>query len=99
MPGTITPIWRRNGESNQDVGIMLHIIPAYCPQLGPIERLWDLMHLQSPTTRVMPPLTKQFSETVLTFLREDGPRKRRSSCDAASDNFRIISPIGFRVPA
>jgi len=44
MPGTITPIWRRNGESNQDVGIMLHIIPAYCPQLGAIERLWDLMH-------------------------------------------------------
>ena len=35
---------------------------------------------------------KQFSEAVLTFLREEVPRKWQTYCDEVTDNFRIISP-------
>jgi transposase len=30
--------------------IKLHFVPAYCPHLNPIERLWGLMRKPSPTT-------------------------------------------------
>jgi hypothetical protein len=36
--------------------IKLHFVPAYCPHLHPIERLWGLKH--------------NFKAATLTFLRE-----------------------------
>jgi transposase len=38
----------RHGILKEEVGneswIKLHFIPAYCPHLNPIERLWGVMH-------------------------------------------------------
>ena len=34
---------------------------------------------------------------MLTFLREEVPRKWNLYCDQGSDNFRIISPQDFRI--
>ena len=42
---------------------------------------------------------RQFSEAVLTFLRDEVPRKWQTYCDEVTDNFRIISPQDFRVLA
>ncbi len=78
--------------------IKLHFIPAYCPHLDPIERLWKLMH-KHITHNTCHATFKQFSEAVLTFLREEVPRKWHSYCDEVTDNFRIISPESFRVLA
>ena len=52
----------------------LHFIPTYCPHLDPIERLWGLMHKHITHNRCHATF-KQFSEAVLTFLREEVPRK------------------------
>ncbi|HEX5865374.1 MAG TPA: transposase, partial [Casimicrobiaceae bacterium] len=30
--------------SRPDCRIRLHFVPAYCPHLNPIERLWGVMH-------------------------------------------------------
>jgi hypothetical protein len=38
-----------------------------------------------------------FKASVLTFLREEVPRKWRIHCDKVTDNFRIISPTDFRI--
>ena len=78
--------------------IKLHFIPAYCPHLDPIERLWGLMH-RHITHNTCHATFKQFSEAVLTFLREEVPRKWQTYCDQVTDNFRIISPRDFRVIA
>jgi transposase len=78
--------------------ITLHFIPAYCPHLDPIERLWGLMH-RHITHNTTHATFKQFSEAVLTFLREEVPRKWQTFCDEVTDNFRIISPDDFRVLA
>ena len=75
----------------------LHFIPTYCPHLDPIERLWGLMHKHITHNRCHATF-KQFSEAVLTFLREEVPRKWQTYCDEVTDNFRIISPQDFRVP-
>jgi hypothetical protein len=36
---------------------------------------------------------------VLTFLREEVPRKWHVYCDTVTDNFRVIDPENFRILA
>jgi transposase len=78
--------------------IKLHFIPAYCPHLDAIERLWRLMH-QHTTTNKCYKTVADFSAAILTFLREEVPRNWRLYCDGVTDNFRIISPKDFRILA
>ncbi len=78
--------------------IKLHFIPAYCPHLDPIERLWGLMHKHVTHNRCHATFA-DFSGAILTFLREEVPRKWHLYCDAVSDNFRVISPEDFRILA
>jgi len=78
--------------------IKLHFVPAYCPHLNPIERLWGLMHKHTTHNRCYERFA-DFRDAMLTFLREEVPRNWPSHCDAVSDNFRIISPKDFRILA
>ena len=78
--------------------IKLHFIPAYCPHLDPIERLWGLMHKHITHNRCYESFA-DFRDAILTFLREEVPRKWHAYCDEVSDNFRIISPKDFRILA
>jgi transposase len=78
--------------------IKLHFIPVYCPHLDPIERLWGLMHKHTTHNRCHATFA-DFSGAILTFLREEVPRKWHLYCDAVSDNFRVISPEDFRILA
>jgi transposase len=72
--------------------IKLHFIPTYCPHLDPIERLWGLMHKHVTHNRCHATFA-DFKAAILTFLREEVPRKWHTYCDQVTDNFRIISPI------
>jgi transposase len=74
----------------------LHFIPTYCPHLDPIERLWGLMHKHVTHNRCHETFA-DFKAAVLTFLREEVPRKWDTYCDEVTDNFRIISPKDFRI--
>jgi transposase len=76
--------------------IRLHFIPAYCPHLNPIERLWGLMHKKVTHNRSHNKFA-DFTQAVLSFLRDDVPQNWRTLCDHVSDNFRIILPQDFRV--
>ena len=78
--------------------IKLHFIPAYCPHLDPIERLWGLMHRHITHNRCHATFA-DFRDAILTFLREEVPRKWHVYCDEVSDNFRVISPKDFRILA
>jgi transposase len=81
-----------------DCRIKLHFIPAYCPHLNPIERLWGLMHKNVTHNRCYAKFNG-FCAAMLMFLREDVPKNWTSYCDAVTDNFRVISPKDFRVLA
>jgi len=78
--------------------IKLHFIPAYCPHLDPIERLWGLMH-RNITHNKRYEKFAGFKSAILTFLREEVPRNWGIYCDDVSDNFRIISSKDFRILA
>ncbi len=78
--------------------IKLHFIPAYCPHLNPIERLWGLMH-EHLTHNKSYERCAQFADAALGFLRQKVSANWREYTDSVSDNFRIISPREFRVMA
>ena len=76
--------------------VKLHFIPTYCPHLDPAERLWGLMHRHVNHNRCHATFA-DFKAAILTFLREEVPRKWGIYCDEITDNFRIISAKDFRV--
>ena len=78
--------------------IKLHFIPAYCPHLNPIERLWGVMH-KHVTHNKCYATSREFAAEVLTFLREKVPQNWLELCDSIADNFRVINPKDFRVLA
>ena len=82
--------------SKTDRRIQLHFIPAYCPHLNPIERLWGLMHKNITHNRCYSTYGK-FCQAVLKFLRDTIPKEWQTHCDSVSDNFRVISPADFRI--
>ena len=76
--------------------IRLHFIPAYCPHLNPIERLWGVMH-KHLTHNTCYASYREFTEAVLGFLREHVPRRWPEFRASVTDNFRVIDPKNFRV--
>ncbi|MGO9770213.1 MAG: IS630 family transposase [Roseiarcus sp.] len=76
--------------------IKLHFVPAYCPHLNPIERLWGLMHKHLTHNKTYA-TCKEFADATLQFLREKTPRNWDAFSDSVSDNFRVITPKDFRV--
>ena len=60
--------------------IRLHFIPAYCPHLNPIERLWGAMHKHVTHNKCYATF-REFAEEVLTFLRKDVPENWPELCD------------------
>src|SRR5450631_3686880 len=76
--------------------ITLHFVPAYCPHLNPIERLWGVMHKHLTHNKFWPDY-REFAEAMLGFLREKVPKNWPEFCDSVSDNFRVINPKDFRV--
>jgi len=78
--------------------IKLHFVPAYCPHLNPIERLWGVMHKHLTHNKCYASY-REFAEVTLAFLRKSVPCRWSEFCDSVTDNFRVIDPIDFRVLA
>jgi len=79
-------------------GCRIHLIqlPAYCPHLNPIERLWAVMHAHVTHNRFYP-TQKQFADAILQFLRQTIPKTWETFRDKVTDNFRIISHQDTRI--
>ena len=78
--------------------IVLRFIPAYCPHLNPIERLWLVMH-KNITHRVHFPKFRDWADAILKFLRETVPNNFEQFSSIITDNFRVIDPKDFRILA
>ena len=78
--------------------IVLHFIPAYCPHLNPIERLWKVMH-ENVTHNKTYAKFRDFAEAVLGFLRKTVPQRFDEFSSTITDNFRVIDPKDFRILA
>jgi len=78
--------------------IILHFIPAYCPHLNPIERLWKVMH-ENVTHNKTYAKFRDFADAVLGFLRKTVPQRFDEFSSTITDNFRVIDPKDFRILA
>jgi len=78
--------------------VKLHFVPAYCPHLNAIERLWGLTHRHATHNKCYATF-KAFSTAMRSFLCDDVPRNWRTYCDQVTDNFRVINPTNFRIIA
>jgi len=76
--------------------IKLRFVPAYCPHLNPIERLWGVMHKHVTHNKTYA-TCGEFANATLRFLREKVPRNWSRFRDSVTDNFRVINPKDFRV--
>ncbi len=76
--------------------VTLHFVPAYCPHLNPIERLWGVMHKRLTHNKSYATY-REFAETMLDFLREKVPKNWPRLRDSVTDNFRVVNPENFRV--
>ena len=76
--------------------IRLHFIPAYCPHLNPIERLWGAMHKHLTHNKCYA-TSREFAGEVLTFLLEKVPQNWLQLYNSVTDNFRVIDSKDFQV--
>jgi len=85
----------RNDEVHnfaKELGIKLHYLPPYSPNLNPVERVWKLMHESIRYNQYYGKFS-EFSEAVLGFFNSIG-RKKKILRDRITDNFQILhSPL------
>ena len=71
--------------------INLHFLPAYSPNLNPIERLWKVMNEQVRNNRFFTS-AKEFKEIIRDFFRVKIPKITQTLRSRITDNFQIINP-------
>jgi transposase len=72
--------------------IKLHYLPAYSPNLNPIERLWKLMN-EFVRNNVFFTSPKQFKGAITEFFHETIPKIKLILYQRITDNFQIIKPV------
>jgi transposase len=93
-------IWDNAGPHKDDevcafakeLGIKLHYLPPYSPNLNPAERIWKLMHEKIRYNKYYGKFT-EFTDATLGFFKSIG-RKKKILRERITDNFQILhSPI------
>lgn len=80
-------------EFANELGIKLHYLPPYSPNLNPIERLWKIMHENVTYNRYYEKFNN-FTEAILYFFRHIG-KKKRVLRSRITDNFQLIDLPNF----
>jgi transposase len=76
----------------KELGIKLHYLPPYSPNLNPVERVWKLMHESVRYNKYYGKFS-EFSETTQKFFKSIG-RKKKILRERITDNFQILhSPL------
>ena len=75
--------------------IVLHFLPAYCPHLNPIERLWHVLH-NHVTRNTYYPTFHAFSDAVMTFCRNTIHKNWQDIKSYVTDNFKPKSTQNLR---
>lgn len=87
--------YHRNDEVKEfakELGIKLHYLPPYSPNLNPIERVWKLMHEAVRYNQYYGTFC-EFADATLEFFKSIG-RKKCILRERITDNFQILhSPL------
>jgi len=77
----------------EELGIRLHYLPAYSPNLNPIERMWKIMHEQVTYNRYYEKFS-DFTEAISHFFRHIG-KKKKLLASRVTDNFQSVELPNF----
>lgn len=87
--------YHRNDEVKEfanQLGIKLHYLPPYSPNLNPAERIWKLMHEAVRYNQYYGKFS-EFTDATLGFFKSIG-RKKNILRERVTDNFQILhSPL------
>lgn len=87
--------YHRNDEVKKfakELGIKLHYLPPYSPNLNPTERIWKLMHEAVRYNQYYDKFS-EFADATLGFFKSIG-RKKCILRDRITDNFQVLhSPL------
>lgn len=83
--------WLQKGSNR----IVLHFLPAYCPHLNPIERLWHILH-KNVTRNAYYPTFNAFSDAILRFCRQTIPKDWERIKSYVTDTFAPKSTQNLR---
>jgi len=79
-------------EFAKNLGIELHYLPPYSPNLNPIERLWKIMHERVTYNKYYETFS-DFTDATLNFFKTIG-RNKSILRSRITDNFQILhSPL------
>ena len=76
----------------EELGIVLHLLPAYSPNLNPIERLWKVMN-EHARNNVFFKSAQQFKNKIAHFFNKTVNEIKPALRKRINDNFQIINPV------
>jgi len=79
-------------ESAKKHKIVLHYLPAYSPNLNPVERVWKVMNEYVRNNRVFASV-KEFRSDILAFFNVTWPKISNSMRTRINDNFQILKSV------
>jgi transposase len=80
-------------EFANSLGIKLHYLPPYSPNLNPIERLWKIMHEQVTYNKYYEKFA-DFTEAITKFFSTIAKKKRLLQA-RITDNFQTLESMNF----
>ena len=78
-------------EAAKALGIELHYLPPYSPNLNPIERLWKVMNEYTRNNKYFAD-KKEFQRKINHFLDETFPEIADALISRVNDNFQLLYP-------
>lgn len=80
-------------QEAQRLGIQLHYLPTYSPNLNAIEQLWKVMNEEIRNNRFFGS-AKEFRMSILDFFEKTWPLIASQKIDRVNDYFRVVRKIG-----
>lgn len=77
----------------EELGIEIHYLPPYSPNLNPIERLWKIMHEQVTYNKYYKSFS-DFTEAIKYFFRHVG-KKKSLLASRITDNFQTLVELNL----
>lgn len=81
-------------EAAEKCGIILHPLPAYSPNLNPIERVWKVMNEHVRNNRFFTS-AKEFRQSIMHFFDHTWDEIADTLVDRVNDNFQTIQKPAF----
>ena len=79
-------------DAAERLGIELHFLPPYSPNLNPIERLWKVMN-EMVRDNIFFDSAKKFRAAIAGFLEKTVPKIKDYLASRINDNFQVMDAV------